>query len=173
MTEAATVLRRARERAGYNQDELARRAGVTQSVISAYESGRREPSLSTLRRLVEATGVALRLDLVGGRIPEPRRELPPTPRGAVLRRHRRRLLQLAAEHGASQVRVFGSTARGDDRPDSDVDLLVQLDPEVGLLELATLERQLGELLGTRVDIVPDRGLKPDVQAAVDAEAVAL
>ncbi len=167
------MLRRARERVGYTQDELARRAGVTQSVVSAYESGRREPSLSTLRRLVEATGVGLRLDLVGGRIPEPRRELPATERAAVLRRHRRELLRLAAEHGASQVRVFGSTVRGDDRPDSDVDLLVQLDSEVSLLELARLERRLTELLGLRVDIVPDRGLKPDVQAAVDAEAVAL
>lgn len=57
------MLRQARRLAGLTQAELARRAEVTQSVISAYESGRREPALSTLQRLVEATGATVRNDL--------------------------------------------------------------------------------------------------------------
>jgi uncharacterized protein with HEPN domain len=53
---AASLLRNARLAAGMTQEQLARAGGVTQSVISAYESGRREPALSTLARLIEATG---------------------------------------------------------------------------------------------------------------------
>jgi transcriptional regulator with XRE-family HTH domain len=53
---AGALLREARERANLSQAALGRRAGVTQSVVSAYESGGRQPSLPTLRRLIEATG---------------------------------------------------------------------------------------------------------------------
>lgn len=60
---AAVVLRAARKRAGLSQVELARRAGVTQSVISAYESGRRQPSLLTLAALVEAAGYELEVNV--------------------------------------------------------------------------------------------------------------
>ncbi|HEY6746335.1 MAG TPA: helix-turn-helix transcriptional regulator, partial [Mycobacteriales bacterium] len=61
MDDAGSVLRAARKAAGLTQAELARRAGVTQSVISAYEAGRREPSVATLSRLVDAAGATLRL----------------------------------------------------------------------------------------------------------------
>ena len=57
----AAVLTRARKRAGLTQAELARRAGTSQPVISAYEHGRRDPSIETLRRLVRATGAELEL----------------------------------------------------------------------------------------------------------------
>src|SRR5579884_4509498 len=60
-TAAGQVLRDARVRAGLSQVELARRAGVTQSVVSAYESGARQPSLPTLQRLVQATGCELKV----------------------------------------------------------------------------------------------------------------
>jgi transcriptional regulator with XRE-family HTH domain len=69
----AAVVTRARRRAGLTQAELARRAGTSQPVISAYEHGRRDPSIETLRRLVRATGAELLLT-VGART-EP--ELPP------------------------------------------------------------------------------------------------
>lgn len=63
MTSSAATLRRARREAGLSQVELARRAGVTQSVVSAYESGARQPSLPMLERLVNATGHDLELVL--------------------------------------------------------------------------------------------------------------
>jgi transcriptional regulator with XRE-family HTH domain len=69
----AALLHRARKRAGLTQAELARRAGTSQPVISAYEHGRRDPSIETLRRLVRATGGELRL-AVGARSDT---ELPP------------------------------------------------------------------------------------------------
>src|SRR5450432_1911552 len=61
MPSAGALLRTARARAGLSQAELAARAGVTQSVISVYESGRRQPALSTLAALVEATGSRLEI----------------------------------------------------------------------------------------------------------------
>jgi uncharacterized protein len=173
MTDPAFVVREARRAAGLTQAELARRAGVTQSVVSAYESGRREPALSTLVRLVEATGAQLRLTVEPGRDTTQPPTLPATLRGRLIRRRRRRIRQAAARHGASNVRLFGSTARGDDRPDSDIDLLVHLEPDVGLLGLARLQRDLEEVLEGPVDLVPDDGLKPEVRAALERDMVAL
>ncbi|HUS61600.1 MAG TPA: helix-turn-helix transcriptional regulator [Acidimicrobiales bacterium] len=62
--DAAHVLRQARMRAGLSQAEVAARAGTSQPAISMYESGAREPTVATLRRLVEASGARLRLDAV-------------------------------------------------------------------------------------------------------------
>lgn len=171
MTDAGSLLRRARKAAGLTQAELARRAGVTQSVISAYEAGRREPAVSTLSRLVEATGATLRLDIGPHQAESPR--LPATPRGELVRRNRQRMHQAAVRHGVSNLRLFGSTARGDDRPDSDIDVLVHLDRPLGLIGLARLQQELEDILGLPVDLVPDDGLKPDVQAAVERDAVSL
>jgi predicted nucleotidyltransferase len=70
--------------------------------------------------------------------------------------------------------VFGSVARGEDRPDSDVDLLVDLPPGLGLLGLGRLLDDLERVLeGTRVDLVPTTDLKPDVRERVEREAVPL
>jgi predicted nucleotidyltransferase/DNA-binding XRE family transcriptional regulator len=168
---AGRILRNARRAAGLTQAELALRAGVTQSVISAYESGRREPALSTLSRLVEATGAALQLR-VQHREPGIRR-FPATTRGQAIEQSRQRVREVAAKHGAGNLRLFGSTARGEDRPDSDIDLLVHLEKGVGLIGLARLQRELEKILGAPVDLVPDDGLKPEVRAAVERDAVAL
>jgi uncharacterized protein len=73
----------------------------------------------------------------------------------------------------SNVRVFGSVARGEDTEDSDIDLLVDLADDVSLVELIGLERELSELLGRPVDVVPARGLTPAVARRVLAEAVPL
>ncbi len=69
--------------------------------------------------------------------------------------------------------MFGSVARGDDTESSDVDLLVDLDKGVGLVALAGLQRELTELLGINVDIVPADPLKARLRREVLAEAVPL
>jgi uncharacterized protein len=168
---AGTMIREARRRARLSQTDLARRAGVAQSVISAYESDHREPGLRTLTKLIEATGHQLAIELVAS--PQNQLGLPDTRLGRRLRRHRRSVLELAAQRGARNVRVFGSVARGEDTDTSDIDLLVDLDDGIGVVTLAGLRREMTELLGTDVDIVPATTLKPGVQANVLAEAIVL
>ncbi len=165
------LIHAARLRAGLSQTELARRAGVTQSVISAYEHDRREPSVSTLRKILEAAGHSLVIDAA----PKSslRRGLPDTPTGRRLRRRRRAIIEMLAKGGVTNPRVFGSVARSADRPGSDIDLVVDLGPDVSLVGLIGLERRLGELLGTTVDLVPAAGLKPGIKDDVLAEAIPL
>jgi predicted nucleotidyltransferase len=90
-----------------------------------------------------------------------------------LHAHRRAILELATRHGARNVRVFGSVARGDDRPDSDVDLLVDVEPGRSLLDVIALEQDLEALLGRTVDVQTDSGLSPYLQQRILAEAAAL
>jgi uncharacterized protein len=165
------MLREARRRARLSQSDLAGRAGVAQPVISAYESDRREPSLVTLTKLIEATGFRLAVGLVPG--PRCLLGLPDTRLGRRLRRHRRAVLEIAGRRGARNMRVFGSVARGEDSEGSDVDLLVDLDEGVGVVSLAGLSRELAELLGVEVDVVPAVTLKPGIRDEVLAEAIAL
>jgi predicted nucleotidyltransferase/DNA-binding XRE family transcriptional regulator len=164
------LLREARQRAGLTQAQLAEQAGTTQSVISAYESGHRQPALTTLAALVEAAG--LELDV---RIRRQRRGLDRLsgPRGRQVLRHRRQLVDTAAAHGVTNLSVFGSVARGEDRPDSDVDLLATLPPGMGLIGLGRLREELETLLDATVDLVPAEDLKPEVAQRVAEDVVAL
>jgi uncharacterized protein len=168
---SADLLRRARTEARLSQTELAARAGVAQPVISAYESGHREPSLPMLTKLVEATGHRMQIELLAG--PRDQLGLPDTTLGRRLRRHRRAALDIAARRGAHNVRVFGSVARGEDHAGSDIDLLVDLDRGVGLVGLASLIRELTALLGVPVDVVAAETLKSRIRDEVLAEAIPL
>jgi hypothetical protein len=140
-------------------------------VISAYESGRREPALSTLERMVAATGHRLVVGLATDADVRP--GLPDTPLGRRLRQRRRAVLTTAGRHGASNVRVFGSVARGEDTLESDIDLLVDLAPGTGLFSLGKLEREISEVLGTQVDVVPSDSLRSAVRIEAEAEAIEL
>jgi hypothetical protein len=90
-----------------------------------------------------------------------------------VRRFRQEILEVAARHGARNVRVFGSIARGDDRPDSDVDFLVDVDRGRSLLDVIALEQDLQQLLGRHVSVLTDGGLSPYLQQRILAEAFAL
>ena len=142
----------------------------SQSVISAYESGHRQPGMSTLRRLVEATGCTLHVSVEANDAPA---GLPDTPRGRRLRQRRTALIAAAKESGATNLRVFGSVARGDDLDSSDIDLLIDLPSGSGLFTLGALERRFSELLGTEVDLVPSDSLKASIRERILTEAVAL
>lgn len=91
----------------------------------------------------------------------------------VVKEKREEILRIAARHGAGNVRVFGSIARGEADEASDVDLVVSFDSEAGLLEHAALIRELRELLGCPVDVVDDEGLRPRMRDNVLNEAVPL
>lgn len=92
---------------------------------------------------------------------------------ASLRRSAADIAAVAARRGASNIRVFGSVARGDADSTSDVDLLVDLDPDRSLFDLGGLLMDLTDLLGTEVDVVTEASLKPRVRQRVLAEAVPL
>jgi len=84
---------------------------------------------------------------------------------------RAEILRLAARHGAQNVRLFGSVARGEAGPDSDLDFLVDLESGRSLLDHAALVVDLEDLLGCRVDVVTDRGLRPKIRDRVLKDAV--
>lgn len=166
MLSSAQVLREARRQAGLTQAQLAARASVTQSVVSAYEAGRREPSLRTLIKLVGATGQML--------------EIRVSARSEAATRLRGRLDESADELksalgalGARSIRVFGSVARGDATDSSDIDLLVDLDEGVSLIDLARIQLEAERILRTGVDVVPADSLKPAVRAQALADAIAI
>jgi predicted nucleotidyltransferase/DNA-binding XRE family transcriptional regulator len=167
MDTAAVLLRDARHRAGLSQVELGRRAGVAQSVISAYESGARQPSVPMLARLVAATGLELDMG-----VSEPAATgLASGTLGRRVLAHRLEIQEVLARYGLCNPRLFGSVARGDESPGSDVDLLVDVPEGVGLVTLGRCQAELEVLIGARVDLVPAGDLKRGVAGEVLAEAV--
>jgi hypothetical protein len=90
-----------------------------------------------------------------------------------LEEKRDEILNIAAKHGAYNVRVFGSVARGDDRPDSDVDLLVDVGTTTSSWFPAGLILDLEQILGRPVEIVTEKGLNPHLREHVLREAVPL
>jgi len=143
-------VRELREAAGLSQAELARRSGVAQPNIAAYESERRRASAGMLQRLRAASR--------------------PLPHDA-LAAHSDELINLAGNYGLSNIRVFGSAARGTDGPDSDLDILVSRSAGVGLLAIAAFAAEASELLGVEVDVVTDGGLSADHEILSAAIAI--
>lgn len=91
----------------------------------------------------------------------------------VLKTKRNDILRLAAQHGAHNVRVFGSVARGEAGPKSDIDLLVKMDRGRSLLDLIELSQELESLFHRKVDILTDEGLSPYLEQRIHAEAIPL
>jgi hypothetical protein len=75
------------------------------------------------------------------------------------------------QRGIAHASVFGSAARGEDRPDSDIDILVELEPEVGILAFSEIRLHLSDLLGRRVDLVTPGGLQPFARPSALRDAV--
>jgi len=96
-----------------------------------------------------------------------------TPHARMLRKNRSKVLAIVAGIGGSNVRVFGSVATGHDTSDSDIDLLIDLPPDRGLMALTRAERQVSEALGIPVDIVPTDDLRPEFTDRAMGEAVPL
>lgn len=90
-----------------------------------------------------------------------------------LLKRKRKILELSKKRGAKNVRVFGSVVRNEARKDSDVDILIDVEPGRSLLDMGGLLMDLQDLLGCRVDIVIARSLKKDIKDEILKEAVAL
>jgi uncharacterized protein len=95
------------------------------------------------------------------------------PLDELLRTKREDILRIAKNYGAYNVRVFGSVARGEADSESDIDLLVNMEPVRSLLDLCGLLIDLEELLGCNVDVVTEKGLRDRIRERILKEAVTL
>ncbi len=91
----------------------------------------------------------------------------------VLATFRDEIRRIASRYGVGNIRVFGSAARGDGRPDSDVDFLVDLEPGRDLLDLIAAKQDLEDLLGRKVDIVTERSVSPYIRDFIMEDLVYL
>lgn len=87
--------------------------------------------------------------------------------------YRQRIRDIAARHGAHDLRVFGSLARSEGGAGSDLDLLINLEEGRSLLDLIALKHDLEDLLGRPVDVVTERSLSPFLRETVLQQAVEL
>lgn len=83
---------------------------------------------------------------------------------------RNRLADICQQYGAVRLRLFGSAARGEGRPDSDIDIIVDFERPVGFLELIRFENALSEFFGRPVDLLTEPGLSPFIRDSVLASA---
>lgn len=128
---------------GLSQREIASAAGVSQPYVS-----------QVLRR-------------------RPRRFVPSSPRGDRLASRRAQVIEVLEGNGLREPAVFGSVARGEDGPDSDIDLLVTIPSDMGLLQLARVEVAIEDVVGCPVDLVPRRLLAAGVRSTVERDEVPL
>lgn len=95
------------------------------------------------------------------------------PAARVLAEHRQAIRAVLERHGVTNIEVFGSIARGDDGEGSDLDLLVDLPPDIGLFEFAGIQQELEEVVGMHVDLVPRSGLRERVRVRIEADLIPL
>jgi predicted nucleotidyltransferase len=91
----------------------------------------------------------------------------------LIQQQRRQILEIAQGHGARNVRLFGSVARGEATESSDLDLLIEMEPGRSLLDIVAIKQDLEELLGCKVDVVTEAAISPYLRDKVLHEAVRL
>ncbi|HEY5267184.1 MAG TPA: helix-turn-helix domain-containing protein [Acidimicrobiales bacterium] len=166
--DTAALILQIRTDGDLTQHQLAKRAGTSQSAVARYETGVSSPSVNTLERLVRASGAELTISTRPAPASDLSGELP-----TLLRHHRFEILQLAHRAGVTNVRIFGSVARGENDANSDVDLLVDFDTSFGLLPIVTLSQQISYLVKTAVDVTPVQLLKREIARNALRDAVPL
>lgn len=161
----ATLLSRIADHArakGLSRRALAQRAGVRPETLSRIAS-RGTCDFATLESLATAAGLRLGIQ------DEPPRA---SGQGRVEVLRRQALIRtLAKAHGAKSIELFGSAARGEDRPGSDLDFLVELEPGRSLLDLIGLAEDLQDALGRKVEAITAAGMKPRVLKEAHRDAV--
>ena len=90
-----------------------------------------------------------------------------------IQKNRKKILEICAKHGATNVRLFGSQSKNQAQSKSDLDLLVKMNAQKNFLDLVSLWQELEECLGCKVDVLTDAGLSPYLKDQILAEAVSL
>lgn len=144
-TLAGDLLREARRKRGLSQRALAEAVGVSHTSVARIESGKTQPTLGTLAALLAGADYKPEVRLVNTARPS-----------ELLARHKDALLDLARRYGVRSIKVFGSAAQGGDTARSDIDLLVEFEPDVRGLDRVEFAQAVEDLLGASVDIVNPR-----------------
>ncbi|MFC4377330.1 nucleotidyltransferase domain-containing protein [Nocardia halotolerans] len=145
---AGRLVHDARHRRRLSQRELAKRAGVAQSTVATIEAGRRQPSFAMVEQLLAAAGFRLSTTLMNAVRPS-----------LLLAENQAEFAAVLARYPIANVWLFGSVASGDDRPDSDLDLLVELMPDASIIDILELDEELAQVLGCPVDVVTTTDLE--------------
>ena len=93
--------------------------------------------------------------------------------GHLITEQREKILRIARAHGAGNLRIFGSYARGEEGPDSDIDLLVELEPGRSLLDIIAIKQEIEDVVHRKVDVVTMASISPYIRDEILQEAVAL
>lgn len=153
----------ARRARGESKAEVARGAGLSEPAVRRLFSGANpNPTVKTLDAIAEHLGLALSF--------EPSERAREAPTLEALRGMADDIAKIVGAHGGRNVRIFGSVARGEARPGSDVDLLVDVERGTSLFELSAMETELEALVGCSVDVVT---AGHDRMAHIHDDAVAL
>lgn len=163
--DGAGLLRRLMVLAGLDVDSLARILARSPTYGSLAEVAK---LIGNVHAFVDTTTKA---DVSGRRydggmteIAAPARKPLSGPTGQRVAARRGELLEVLRRHGVTNPEIFGSAARGDDREDSDVDLLVDFAPGTDIIDIIGIQRELEDVLGLPVDLVPRNGLKERVRS---------
>jgi predicted nucleotidyltransferase/DNA-binding XRE family transcriptional regulator len=139
---AGDLLRRARQKRGMSQRALAAAAGVSHTVVARIESGKTQPTLTTLAKLLAGADYEPTVELVSTARPS-----------TVLAAHKDEVLRLAERYRVRWIQVFGSVAMGTDEAHSDLDLFVEYEPDAHWSDQVNFPEALEDLLGVSVDQV--------------------
>jgi len=153
-------VRAARQARGWSLRAAAQRLGVSVRFLQELEAGKSTARLDKVAQVLNGLGLALEVAPAGG-----------TGLREQVLAHRALLASLAAAHGVRTVSLFGSAARGEAGPESDLDVLVELDRKRSLLDLLGFEHDLEALFGRRVEVFTARTLKPRVLAKARRDLV--
>lgn len=163
------ILINARKSSRLTQTQVAARIGTKQSAIARYEKGLQAPSVDTLRKLLKANGFELILEV---KKTSKMGEL--SPRYKKIQKNRGKIKKILTDAGASNIRIFGSVARGTDKKRSDVDFLVDVSKDSGnTIKVMLVAGKLERILGCKVDVIVSRLCKKEVLKSALNDAIPL
>ena len=159
---------------GAARERLERARGVAGLARARFEASIVEAARTGAPQRAIATSARVSQPFVSQVVAANRGRFVPTSElGYLLASRRSEVQRITAAYRCGDVAVFGSVARGEDRPGSDIDLLVEIPEDMGPLTMARMEQEIADTIGAPVDVAPARLLKPEVRGTADLDAVPL